>query len=166
MPSPIATLPFILKRSSDEITPGEYRSTTETAHGLLRLEPDRLVMQWRTHRATATMGAGYAEREEMDPMREVEVPLAWLAHAELVRRWRWLWPAPCLVVTASDLRAFESVSGPDGLALANPSRLELRLARSETDAGREFAGELALAISERQLRLAEERTRGALPPAP
>lgn len=164
VPSPIPTLPFILSRSADSFRAGEYTSTVEKAHGLLRLDPDRLVIQWRVHRTTSEFAAGYSTREELDPVREVAIPLSHLAGAELKRRARWLGGSPRLVINAGDLRAFEGVAGPDGLSLENPARLELRLPKSEAEAGREFAGELALAISEWQLRLAEERARPAIPP--
>jgi len=164
VPAPVPTLPFIRTRSADAFRSGEYTSTVEKAHGLLRLDPDRLVIQWRVHRTTSEFAAGYSTREELDPVREVAIPLSHLAGAEFKRRARWLGGAPRLVISAGDLRAFEGVAGPDGLSLENPARLELQLPRAEGEAGREFAGELALAISEHQLRLAEERARPPLPP--
>lgn len=164
MPSPTVTLPFVLERSSDEVAPGVYRSTTETARGLLRLEPDRLVIQWRTHRETAEMGSGCSQREEVEPVRELSIPVEQLDRAEFVHRRRWLGGAPRVILLANDLRAFDGVAGRDGLDLAHPSRLELPIARADAATGREFVAELAMAISERQLRLAEERSRGSLPP--
>lgn len=160
----VSALPFIITQSTDAFADSQYTSTTETAHGLLRLERDRLVIQWRVHRTTDRMGAEFSSREEQDPVREISVPLAQLASAELRHRWAMLGGKPRLVLTASDLRAFEGVAGPAGLSLGHPSRLEFTLQRHDADAGRDFAAELGLAIGDCQLRLAEGEGRSALPP--
>jgi hypothetical protein len=57
-------------------------------------------------------------------------------------------------LTAADLQAFESLSGPTGLQLMQPGQLVLQLRRQDRDAAREFAADLALASSEQAMRLA------------
>jgi hypothetical protein len=165
MTPPVAALPFIIKRSTDAWTLSEYTSTTVTAHGLLRVEDDRLVIQWRVSRTTDRHGMGYTTEQEHEEVKETSVPLRQLASAQMRHTWRLLGRSPRLVLNASDLRAFEGVAGPTGLALAHPSRLELQLQRGDSQAGREFAAELELAISEHQLRLAESSASTRLPPA-
>lgn len=41
-----AAVPFLLKRGEDVMTATSYESTRETIHGVVRLEGDRLVLQW------------------------------------------------------------------------------------------------------------------------
>ena len=67
----VSAVPFTLKRGSDLYTSGGgYESTTETAHGLVRLEEDRLVIQWRVALLTESMeGSGYETREAIDPVK-------------------------------------------------------------------------------------------------
>ena len=151
----IAALPFIITKSTDAYSIKEYTSTTETAHGLLRVDDEHLVIQWRLKRTTDRMGVGYSSEESLEPIREVSIALTQLASATLRRPWWLIGRGPRLVLTATELRAFEGVAGPTGLALAHPSQLELQLHRRDADLGREFAVELELAISEHQLRVAE-----------
>ena len=159
---PVAALPFTFTRSSDAFKGSEYTSTSETAHGLLRVDDDRLVIQWRVSRTTERMGRGYETKEVTEPVREVSVPLNQLASAQ-VRPAR-LFAAPRLVLTASDLRTFEAVAGPTGLSMEHPGELVLTIDKRHGDAAREFAGELELAISERLMRLAEGESRPRLAP--
>ncbi len=59
----VSAVPFTLKRSSDLYTSGGgYESTTETAHGLVRLEEDRLVIQWRLAVVTESMEGPACQR--------------------------------------------------------------------------------------------------------
>ena len=62
-----------------------------------------------------------------------------------------------LVLTAADLRAFEEVAGAAGLSLDHPAELALRLRGADLELGREFAGELELALAERALAAAEAK---------
>lgn len=142
-------VPFTLKRSSDLYTSGGgYESTTETAHGLVRLEADRLVIQWRVAVVTESMeGSGYETREEIEPVKEIVIPLAKVAGAFVPERRWWRLAGPRLVVTASDLLAFERIAGQEGLKLKHPSKLVLRIKRADRLIAEEFAAELALTLA-------------------
>jgi hypothetical protein len=60
--SHIAALPFTISRSDDVVGVREITSTREQLHGLLRLEGDDLIIQWRTSRTTDRVGAGDPHR--------------------------------------------------------------------------------------------------------
>jgi hypothetical protein len=158
MATPTA-LPFVLRRSSDVVAAREITSTVETVHGLLRMDGERLVVQWRVARSTDRYGKEIRTDREVEPVREAVVPLAAIAGAAV--RWRWSrWPpGPHLVLTAADLRAFEEVAGAAGLRLDHPAELWLPLRRADGAAAAEFAGDVALAAAERALHAAEERGR-------
>lgn len=145
----MSAVPFTLKRSSDLYTSGGgYESTTETAHGLVRLEADRLVVQWRVAVVTESMkGAGYETREEIEPVSEIVIPLAKVAGAFVLEQRWWRLLGPRLVITAADLLAFEKIAGQQGLKLKHPSKLVLRVKRSDRLIAEEFAADLALALA-------------------
>ena len=153
--SRLAALPFRLTRSTDVIGRGQITSTKETLHGLLRLEASQLVVQWRIVRETDRVGTEIRTDQEVDPVREVIVPLAGVAGA-VVRRSRW-WPfaRPRLVLTAADLRAFEQVIGEAGLPSVHPAELVLSFHASDLGAADEFVSELEGALADRALRAAE-----------
>jgi hypothetical protein len=152
-----AALPFVLHRSHDAVGMLEITSTHETVHGLLRLEGDRLHVQWRVARSTDHVGKEIRTDREVEPVREVVLPLSALAGAAV--RWRWRWPpGPYLVLTAADLRVFEEVAGAAGLNLDHPAELALRLRRADRELGTEFAGDLELALAERALAAAEGKS--------
>ena len=149
-----AALPFVLHRSHDSVGIREITSTHETVHGLLRLDGDQIHVQWRVARSTDRVGMEIRTDREVEPVREVSVPLSAIAGAAV--RWRWKWPpGPYLVLTAADLRAFEEVAGAAGLSLDHPAELALRLRRADRPLGSEFAGDLELAVAERALAAAE-----------
>jgi len=153
-----AALPFVLHRSHDSVGIREITSTHETVHGLLRLEGDRIYVQWRVARSTDRVGMEIRTDREVEPVREVVLPLSAIAGATV--RWRWKWPpGPYLVLTAADLRVFEEVAGAAGLSLDHPAELALRLRRSDRELGTEFAGDLELAVAERALAAAEGKPR-------
>lgn len=158
-----AALPFLLRRSHDDIGVVEITSTTEKIHGLLRLEGERLLLQWRLARSTDRVGMAIRTEHEIEPVQEAVIPLEALAGATV--RWRWLrWPpGPYLVLTAADLRTFEEVAGTAALRLDHPDELEVRVRRSDRIAAVEFAAELELAVAEHALRAAEGLD--TLPPA-
>lgn len=140
----------------------EITQTTETIHGLLRLDGERLLIQWRTSRETNRVGAEIRSDHELEPVREIELPLSALASAKVRWSWRAWPPGPILVLTAADLRAFEHVAGISGLKLDHPAELVLRLRRDDRVAAHDFAGELEMALADRALDAAEQR---ALPGA-
>ena len=153
--SPSLAFPFVLKRSKDEVGVFEITSMSEVIHGLLRLDEDRLVFQWRVSRSTDVVGFEIRTDEELEPVQHAVLPLGALAGA--VVRWRWgRWPpGRYLILTAADLQAFETIGGEAGLKLKHPAELVLRVPRASRDAAEEFASELSLAVAERALRAAE-----------
>jgi hypothetical protein len=158
-----AALPFTLTNVHEVVGTHSGARTTERVHGLLRLEGERVILQWRVAREIQRVGwsAGGEIRtdRETEPVREAEVPLSALAGASV----RWLWwrwpPGRYLVLTGADLRAFEQIAGMGGFQMAHPAQLELRVGRSDQLAAREFAGELDLAIADRALRAVEDAPR-------
>ena len=151
--------PFVLKRSSDTIDGLEITSTTETIHGLLRVDDDRLTLQWRVSRSTDIVGLEIRTDQEYEPVRQTTVPLSALAGAVVRWKWRWWRPGHHLILTAADLRAFDAISGDSGLKLDHPAELAIRVRRADRAAAEEFAGELTLAVAERALRSAESAER-------
>jgi hypothetical protein len=160
-----AALPFVLRRSDDVVGLTEITSTTETVHGLLRLEPDQLRVQWRVGRATERVGRQIRTDRELEAVREVVLPLSALASARVRWSWRRWPPGRRLVLTAADLAAFEQIAGAGGLLLDHPAELELRVPRPNLGEAREFCADLELALSELALRAAESRPHLASPPA-
>ena len=45
-----AAVPFVLKRGEDAMTSTSIESMRETIHGVIRLEQERVVLQWRVGR--------------------------------------------------------------------------------------------------------------------
>lgn len=157
-----AALPFFLKRSEDVITGGSFISTSETVHGLLRLEGEQLVVQWRIARNTDHVGSEIRTDREVTPVRQVVIPLAALGGGRVRASW-WPWSAGRIVLTAADLRAFEAVAGETGLRLDHPAELVFRVRRADLDLAGEFVGEIEMALADRALQAAQEP--GQLPPS-
>lgn len=143
-----SAVPFTLKRSSDLWdADGGYQWTTETAHGLVRLEADQLVIQWRLAVQTEKVGDTWETNETIEPVREIVIPLAKVAGVTVPpRRW-WHIAGPRLVIAASDLLAFEKIAGEQGLKLKHPAKLVLRVKRADRLIAEEFAAELSLAVA-------------------
>jgi hypothetical protein len=159
-----AAVPFVIRRTNDVVGALEITSTTETVHGLLRLEGERLQIQWRLARSTERVGMSIRTDRQVEAVREVVIPLNAVAGAAV--RWRWQWPpGHYLVLTAADLRAFEDIAGTAGLSLDHPAELALRLRREDRVLGSEFVAELELALAERDL-ASSERSLGAGGDAP
>ena len=141
-------VPFTLKRSSDLWdAKGGYESRTETANGLVRLEADRMVIQWRLAVRTEVYGTTYETREEIEPVKEIVIPLEDVAGAVVPERPWWSLVGPKLVITASDLLAFEKIAGQQGLKLKHPAKLVLRINRGDRLIAQEFAADLALVVA-------------------
>jgi hypothetical protein len=165
-----AAFPFRFRRSEDTVGLTEITSTTETVHGLLRLEGELLRVQWRMDRATERVGMSIRTDREVEPVREVVLPLSALAGARVAWRW-WRWPPGLyLSLNAADLRAFEEIAGEAGLRLDSPTELVLRVRRPDRLAAQEFAAELEMSLAEHALRAAEQPARveggEAHPPLP
>ena len=154
-----AALPFLIKRASDVFSGSGMTTTRETVHGLLRLDHDRLTIQWRVGRKTEHLGSEMRTDQEVEPVRSIVVPLRGVAGAAVRRRWWDRISGLHLVLTAADLSAFEGLAGNDGLSLDHPAELVLRLRRSDRLAAEEFGAELALAIAEHAGSAARERRR-------
>lgn len=147
-----AAVPFHLRRSQDAFSGGSVTSTTEVVHGLLRLDGDRVVVQWRLARQTEHVGAMSVRTDaELEAVRQIEIPLAGVAGAIVRRRWWAPWGSPTLILRAADLRAFEEVAGESGLKLGHPAELILGLRRTDLLVAEEFSAELAMALAERAL---------------
>ncbi len=152
----MSAVPFTFRRSQDlsswryESETGVYESNRrETAHGLVRVEEDRLVIQWRLAvKRQLWSASSWETREDIEPVREIVIPLASVSGAFVMdRRW-WDWTGPKLVITASDLLAFEKIAGQEGLRLQHPSKLVLRIKSVDRLIAREFAAELALKVAQ------------------
>lgn len=153
--SPSSAIPFVLRRSSDVIGTTKVTTTKETVHGLLRLEDDRLVVQWRLERRVDHVGSVIRSDSEMEPVQEVVIPLRGVAGARVRTPWWRFGRGGQLVLTAADLLTFEGIAGQKGLNLSHPAELVLGIRRKDRLAAVEFAADLELALAERALRLAE-----------
>lgn len=146
---PSASVPFFLTRSEDAFSAATVTTTTETIHGLLRIDGPRLVVQWRLDRRTDRVGATELRTDrDFEEVREVVVPLSSVAGAR-VRHPGWaFWSGPRLVLHAADLQAFDALAGAGGLELDHPAELVLRVRRADRLAAEEFTAELALALAQ------------------
>jgi hypothetical protein len=161
-----AALPFVIRRSHDVIGK-EITSTTETIHGLLRLECEALTIQWRVARETDRVGSEIRTDHEVEPVRETVIPVGAIAGAALRRRgWWWPFGRGRVVLTGATLRAFEPVAGAAGLGLRHPAELVLEIRRGDRAAALEFVAELELAVADHALQIAEGAPRGLLPDRP
>jgi hypothetical protein len=145
-----SALPFFLRRSQDILGTAEITTITETVHGLLHLEGDRITIQWRLSRRKELIGSQIRTDEEMEAVKEVVIPLSAVAGSTIRRGWLGL-GGTRVVLTASDLRAFEEFSGQGGLRLSHPAELVVRIRRDHRLAAEEFTAELALALAQRAL---------------
>jgi hypothetical protein len=151
-------LPFHLRRSRDVLGSSEITTTTEKIHGLLRLDGDRLVIQWRLTRETQTLGSEIRTDEEMEPVKEVVLPIEYVAGAFVRKPWWAFGFGPRLALTAADLQAFDELAGEEGLRLSHPAELVFRLRRKDVLAAEEFSAELALAVAEHSVRASQDES--------
>lgn len=157
----VATLPFQLTTDHQVISNGTVTSTEERRHGVLRLDRETLVVQWRVEREVQRIGPEIRTDIEHDGMRAVAVPVRLLGDARVRTRGRWWWWKLELVLTARDLAAFDRLAGADGFAFDHPAELVLPVRRTDLDLVHEFASEVELAIAE--LALADAEGASALP---
>src|SRR5215813_6116130 len=106
-----AAFPFVLRREHGVVSGREITSTRDEIHGLLRLDGERLVVQWSASRETSRVGREIRTDRELAPVREVVLPLDAIAGAQIRWEWRRWPPRHVLVLTAADLRAFQSLIG-------------------------------------------------------
>lgn len=164
MPRPLA-LPFTIRRGSDAYNRDGFTSVVETVHGLLRVDGETLHVQWRLHRATDQYGRLTSSDVEVEPVREVAIPLGEVTDATVRRPWWAWWGGLRLTLTAGSLDAFAALAGPDGLSLPHPAQLELRIRGDDRAAVLDFVADLRLALAERAMRLASgPATADRLPP--
>jgi hypothetical protein len=164
-----AALPFVLRREHGVVSVREVTATREELHGLLRLDAERLVIQWRATREISRVGREIRTDRVLAPIREVSLPLSGLAGARIRRVWRKWWWGEVVVLTAADLRAFDVLTdeeGVPGLVLEHPAELVLELRRSDSRQAREFVSELTLALAEEAFRAAEREPAAPLLPEP
>jgi hypothetical protein len=140
-----AALPFRLEGKEEVLGVSELTSTKETIYGLLRLDGDRLLIQWRLTVKTEDLTG---TDEEHGDVNSVLLPLDSIAGVAVRHRWWELWLGPRLVLTATDMLAFEQIAGEEGLLLSHPAELVFRLRRRDRLAGEEFAAEMVLALAE------------------
>ncbi len=157
----IATLPFQLTNDHQVIGNGTVITTKDRRHGVLRLERETMVVQWRVEREVQRIGPEIRTDVERAGMREVPVPVRMLGDARVRTRGLWWWRKWELVLTARDLVAFDLLANDDGFAFDHPAELVLPVRRSDLDLAYEFASEVELAIAE--LALADAERASALP---
>ena len=101
--------------------------------GILALEPDALVMQYRVRDRAAAYDSG---------VQELRVPLSSVETVEVQRRW---FGAPRLIIRVRDLAVLAAVPGARGGELA----IEVR--RDDLATANDIASSIALNAAERQL---------------
>jgi hypothetical protein len=154
-----AALPFVLRREHGIINGSEITSTREHLHGLVYLNGEQLVIQWRTSREISRVGREIRTDREVTTVREVTLPLSALAGASVRRVWQRWWFGEVFVLTAADLKAFDALTEEGdlpGLMLEHPAEIVLEVRRTDRDQLREFVSKLRLAISENRLAAFEE----------
>lgn len=165
--SRFGAVPFTFKRSTDLWDRKGHTTKTETAHGLVRMEAGRLVIQWRLAVRTETLGgASWTTEDEIEPVREIVIPLERVAGAGVTGSPRGFLRPPKLVIAAADLMAFDEIAGGQGLKLKHPAKLVLRIHRRDRLVAEEFAAELALALARLPGRAAGLGPQALSPPKP
>ena len=74
-----ASLPFVIRREHGVVGTHEITSTREELHGLLRLDGDRLLIQWRSTREVSRVGREIRTDRDLAPIRDVALPLTGIA---------------------------------------------------------------------------------------
>ncbi len=156
------TLPFQVTIDHEVIGGGGITTTEERRHGVLRLERDTLVVQWRVEREVHRVGPEIRSNVERAGMREATIALHALSDARVREHGRWRWKRWDFALIAADLAAFDRLASDDGFAFEHPAELVLPLRRQDLELAHEFASELKLTLAERALVDAERAS--ALPP--
>ena len=138
-------IPFKVKARhprEDEIMSMTGLMSAERAFaGLLRMEGDEIVLQFRVHDYTLDMTAMGGMKQETDTSEahEIRVPLDRLGSVEMKGWWRGK-----LILTSLDLTTFEALGVTDG-------RLVLTVARKVKPDAAELATALAFRLSDMEL---------------
>ena len=133
------TIPFRLRRGAND--PATFAYTVDEVNGLVGLDEDGLVLQYREKTAHPSSWPRRAPTET--ELRVVHVPLAALRRA--VVRGRWF--GVKLVLAAADLGPFE----PLRAWLGGNGELALTIPRAERAAAADLASSIELALSTRLL---------------
>jgi hypothetical protein len=140
----VPAVPFTLKRQETTYASSRWEQVDTVVRGLLRLDDDELVFQWREEDTVTQGGFGYSQEKSESEVMEKRVPLAALRSARLQRR---LWLFTDLVLAAADLRAFAGVPGRRG----SGTELAVRIARADRSAAADLASSIELALAHRLL---------------
>lgn len=150
-------LPFVQQRLHQDYSGPDYTTTSETVHGIIRLDGDVLRLQWRISREINKFnkyGAGHSSDSQQEAIREIEIPLEKLSGARIKRIWYRVPPKEVLLITTSDLQTFSKFTIEDkvpGLASDHPAELVLEIRRSDRKRWHVFCSALRFAISEQML---------------
>lgn len=154
-------LPFTIRREHGALGRNGLTSTQERLHGLLSLEGERLVIQWRVAREVTQLGLGIKTDRESEPVREVSIPLSDLSGVRTRRAWRRWRFVKVLVLTAGDLGAFDELRATSplpSLSSSHPAELVLDVRRPDHSEAEGFVSALRLDLSERLLSAYESAT--------
>ncbi len=138
-------IPFKVKARhprEDEIMSMTGLMSAERAFaGLMRMEGDELVLQFRAHDYTLDMTSlgGMKQETDTSEAHEIRVPLSQLGAVEMKGWWRGK-----LTLTSLDLTTFEALGVTDG-------RLVLTVARKVKPDATDLATALAFRISDMEL---------------
>ena len=151
----VPALPFTLRRSNGVISGKEITSTVETIHGLLRVDGDSLVLQWRVQRQTDRVGSRDPQRSRARSRARGHDP-----HRLRVRRRRPLAPVafrprPLSGPDRGRSSRLRGIDRPRRPRVAHPAQLVLDVRKQDNDAARELATQVELAIGDHALRIAE-----------
>lgn len=134
-------IPFKMKvehpRADETFAMTELMSASRSIEGLLRMDGDDMVLQFRVH--DYVLDVNMKQEKDTSEAHEVRVPLASLAEAKLKGWWRGK-----LVLTSMDLTTFEALGCTDG-------RVVLTVPRAAKPDAAELATALAFRISDMEL---------------
>jgi hypothetical protein len=133
-----APLPFFIKLPGEEaIEFTEIRDVGRRVDGLLHLLDGAILLEWAVTETIDRVGlASIGSTTETYASEELEVPLEWLASAELIGGIL----RPRLLLRTRGLGVFENVPG------AKANRLELRYTRADRFVAVEMARAITAAI--------------------
>ncbi len=154
-----APLPFRIKLpGEDSVFFTEVRDVARRADGLLHLLDDAILLEWAVTESVDEVGIGnVSSTTETFAAEEIEIPLVWLASAELIGGIL----RPRMLLRARGLGVFADVPG------AKADRLELSYARADRFVAVEMAAAIKAAFA--ALPIADEQeliTPGEVTPLP